>query len=340
MPAHFTRHLLSLVLILAASSLGANSLLFPRPSDCDPSKATCVHALEKKACEATNCFSTLSAQREHEEQNNCTFKCSDTITEISAAVLRQIFTSASITEERLAAIAAELNAVLKSALVKGMIDTKRKLAHFLAQVKQEVGPELRLTENLEYRPSVLKEKFSYFRSHPEEADMYGWKVEWVEETRIKKGKPVKVKVKKVRPADQEAIANRAYANRNGNGDIDSGDGWTYRGRGLIQLTGKSNYKSFTTEHNKIWTEDNNDFEAAPDLVAEEKYAVRSALVFWKNHGLDKISEKGITCTEVDKITAKVNKHTDSYAARCNNLKTIMKLDFFKECDPLKDIRRP
>lgn len=74
MPARFTRHLLSLVLILAASSLGANSLLTPRPSDCDPSKATCAPGPEKKTCEATNCFSSLEEQKAHEKKNNCTFR--------------------------------------------------------------------------------------------------------------------------------------------------------------------------------------------------------------------------------------------------------------------------
>lgn len=352
MPARSTHHLLPLVMILAASSLGANSSLLPQPNGCDPSKASCVPAPEKKACEATNCFSTIAAQREHEERNNCTFICSDTITAISAAVLRQIFTSASITEERLAAIAAELSAALKNTLMKGLIDTKRKLAHFLAQVKEEVGPGLRLTEDLDYSVDRLKSEkgpFSYFIKNPEEAEKYGRKVEWTEKVKTDKkgnpligkdGKPVMVKIKTIRPADKEAIANRAYANLNGNGSVASGDGWKYRGRGLIQLTGKSNYKSFSTEHNKIWTEDIRDFEASPDLVAEGKYAVRSALVFWKNHGLEKIAEKGVSCTEVNQITAKINKYTDSYAARCNNFKTIMRLDFFKECDPIKDIRRP
>lgn len=331
MPARFTHHLLSLVMILAASSLGANSLLFPRPSDCDPSKATCVHAPEKEPCEATNCFRTLSAQREHEEQNNCTFKCSDTITEISTAVLRQIFTSASITEERLAVIAAELNAALKNALVKGLIDTKRKLAHFLSQVKQEVGSSFQLTESLNYKPETLKEKFSYFAGHPDEAELYGRKYIWIDETKIVEGKIVKTKHKVLQPANQEAIANRAYANRNGNGDAASGDGWRYRGRGMIQLTGKSNYKTFTTQHSRIWSGDKQDFVTNPDLVAKEKYAVRSALIFWQNRGLDAIAQKGVTCTEADKITSKVNKGTDTYALRCENLKNIMKLPFFWEC---------
>lgn len=311
MRAHSIRNLLSLVMLLTATSLGANSMLFPRSPDCDPSKATCVHAPEQKACEATNCFSTLSAQREHEEQNNCTFKCNDTITEIPAAVLRRIFSAA--TGARLSVIAAQLNAALQNISVKGMIDTKRKLAHLLAQIRQEVGPSIRLTENLDYRVEVLKSRFSYFRAQPSEADRYG-------------KKPGQV-------ADQEAIANRVYANRIGNSDVASGDGWRYRGRGLIQLTGKWNYHHFTVEHNKIWPDDKQDFVLKPDLVAEEKYAVRSTLLFWKERNLDAIAAQGVSCNETDQITHSVNKYTDkkSYAARCNHLKTIISIPFFKEC---------
>lgn len=340
------RQLLYTVFLLFGTALAANGLLTAQLNDCDPAKTSCANP-SKQSCEATSCLPDLEARKEFEKDNDCTFECSDVITEISVAVLQKIFTSA--TEERLSAITNELNAVLKNTLTKGLIDTKRKLAHFLAQVKQEVGEGLRLVESLNYTPEQLKETFSYFKSNPDEAERYGRKVEWIEKIKTDKdgkpvtgkdGNPVKVKEMKKIPADQEAIANRAYANRNGNGDVASGDGWKYRGRGLIQLTGKSNYKSFTTEHNKIWMDDIRDFEASPDLVAEGKYAVRSALVFWKNYDLEKIAEIGTTCTEVDKITAKVNEKTKSYPARCGNFKTIMKLDFFRECDHLIDTRQP
>lgn len=350
MPARMPRFFVWLIL-LAAANLAAAALFTPGQPACDPSKASCLPGTEKKACEPVSCLESLEERARFEKENNCTFKCSNTITEISTAVLRQIFTSA--TEERLADIATELNATLKNTLVKGLIDTKRKLAHFLAQVKQEVGPTLQLTESLNYLVEDLvdpkKGPFAYFKKHPEEAEKYGRKVEWVEEIKTDKkgnpvigkdGKPVKIKVKKVRPADQEAIANRAYAGRMGNGDIASGDGWKYRGRGLIQLTGKANYEDFNTVYKKVWPDDTLDFVTNPELVGEGKYAVLSALTFWKHYDLDKIAEKGVACTEADKITAKINKHTKSYAARCSNLKAIMKLPFFKECDALKDLRQP
>jgi len=228
--------LVTLLTLLAAAAAG-QSILQLRPA-CDPNISSCAPNTALKKCEPISCFKSHQERERFEEENNCKFPpCSDTLTEVPVEVLREILPAASIS--RLTAIADELNAALRNVLVKGLIDTKRKLAHFLAQVKQEVGPDVRLTENLNYTPDQLKE-FSYFKAHPDEAELYGRKDVWLEETKIVKGKPVKVKRRVLQPADEEAIANRAYANRNGNGDVASGDGWRYRGRGMIQLTGKSN----------------------------------------------------------------------------------------------------
>ncbi|MEE2022994.1 MULTISPECIES: hypothetical protein [Alkalimonas] len=237
--------------------------------------------------------------------------CSDAITEISTEVLQQIFNSAAIPQSRIDAIADELNAALQNPAVSNLINTKSKMAHFLSQVQQEVGPTMRLTENLNYTVDALKSTFSYFRANPDEAELYG-------------RKPGQA-------ANQEAIANRAYGNRYNNGDIDSGDGWRYRGRGMIQLTFRANYETFTTRHNAIWQDDFQDFIAEPELLAEEKYAVRSALLFWQTNNLATIAEQGVSCSQADAITAVVNLHTSSYAQRCNNLNNIMNLSHFELC---------
>lgn len=211
---------------------GVQADFFPSQPTCDSSQASCTPDTAPAKCKAMSCLATLEAQAKFEKDNNCKFtKCSDFITEVTIEVLRQIFTSPSITNESLTVITQELTDALKNKAISSMIDTKRKLAHFLAQVKQEVGVTMRLEENLNYTPQDLKDNFSYFKKHPKEADLYG---------RIPKHR-----------ANQEAIANRAYAKRNGNGNVASGDGWRYRGQGMIQLTGKSNYKSFTTNHKKI-----------------------------------------------------------------------------------------
>ena len=88
------------------------------------------------------------------------------------------------------------------------INTNLRLAHFLAQVREEIGEEFKpISENLNYSNTALKNLFEVFKQKPELADKYG---------------------RNIQPANQEMIANIAYANRLGNGNIESGDGWRYR----------------------------------------------------------------------------------------------------------------
>ena len=124
-------------------------------------------------------------------------------------------------------------------------------------MRQEAGASARLEENLNYNPRGLRDTYRYFRDNPEEAEQYGRT--------------------NGHPADRVAIANLAYANRSGNGDAASGDGWTYRGRGLFQLTGRANYRDFATWHETVFG-DGIDFEADPVHAAEPVYAVRSAVL--------------------------------------------------------------
>ncbi|WP_281991298.1 glycoside hydrolase family 19 protein [Aquimarina aggregata] len=135
--------------------------------------------------------------------------------EITKDQLKEIFTTA--TDSRINELRDEFN----NAFDKFSINTCLRKAHFFAQIREEVGANIStFSENLNYSVQSLKDTFSYFRNNPEEAELYGRSDE--------------------HPADQEAIGNRAYANRLGNGDIDSGDGWNYRGKGYIQLTGRTN----------------------------------------------------------------------------------------------------
>lgn len=114
-------------------------------------------------------------------------------------------------------------------------------------MKQEAGDGARLVESLNYNPLGLRNTYRYFLNHPDESERYGRTSE--------------------HPADPGSIANLAYADRNGNGDAESGDGWTYRGRGLFQLTGRGNYRLFTDWHESTFGE-GIDFEADPALAAE------------------------------------------------------------------------
>lgn len=97
----------------------------------------------------------------------------------------------------------------------------------------------------------------------------------------------------------EKIANRAYANRMGNGDENSGDGWKFRGRGAIQLTGKESYQLFTN-HIGVPEIMNN-----PDLVATD-YAFESALYFFEKNSLWNICEKGVSEPIILELTKRIN----------------------------------
>lgn len=123
-------------------------------------------------------------------------------------------------------------------------------------------------------------------------------------------------------ANQEAIANRAYANRIGNGNIASGDGWRFRGRSLKHLTGRSNYRSFTNYHATFWSENIN-FENNPDLLATSYvYTVRSGVYFWLQNNLATIADQGSTDAVVDSITRIINRDTDSYGDRRRHFRRI------------------
>ncbi len=101
------------------------------------------------------------------------------------------------------------------------INTPKRIAAFVAQCAHESGGFTAIKENLNYKAPTLRKLFSKYFPNDELAAVYASK-----------------------PNKQEAIANRIYASRMGNGDEASGDGYRYCGRGLIQLTGKSNYQNF------------------------------------------------------------------------------------------------
>ncbi|ATO19277.1 glycoside hydrolase family 19 [Acinetobacter sp. LoGeW2-3] len=180
------------------------------------------------------------------------------------------------------------------------LDTRLRQAHFIAQVRQEVGANFLLREQVEYmRPAALK-KIGYYKYYPKQADIDGYN-----------GKA---------PANGEVIANRMYDDKYRDkkyklGNTSLGDGWKYLGRGLKQLTGKNNYQDLTEMYSTIWVDENLDFVKNPKLLEQPKYAVRSAIRFWLKFKLYEIADKGSESKEVDAITSKINRGTDSYLDR-------------------------
>ena len=150
------------------------------------------------------------------------------------------------------------------------INTPLRLAHFLAQCAHESNNFKATVENLNYSAKSLRVVFGkYF---PDDATAKAYE-----------RKP-------------EKIANIVYANRMGNDD--KGDGWKYKGRGYIQLTGKNNYAAF----DRMVPED---ILANPDLVAT-KYPLLSAAWFWNSKNLNTLADNGKSDAVVTQMTKKIN----------------------------------
>ena len=147
------------------------------------------------------------------------------------------------------------------------------------------------SENLNYSPQTLRSKFSYYRGKPLEADTDGY-------SKDSNGKVI-------RAALQENIANKAYGGRNGN--VAPGDGWLYRGRGLKQLTGKTNYNDYTIQYKWYWKDTNSDFLAFPDLLTQAIFGIRSAIWFWISKSCMRAADKGAGDSNIDSVTAIVNR---------------------------------
>ena len=148
------------------------------------------------------------------------------------------------------------------------IDTPQRMAAFLAQCAHESGGFSAIKENLNYRAVTLRKIFPKYFPTDEIAQQYA-------------GKP-------------QAIANKVYANRMGNGDEESGDGYRYCGRGLIQLTGKDNYFWFA-ESLGISTEE------ASEYMETFEGAAQSACWFWETNNLNQWADRGDILTLTKRI---------------------------------------
>jgi len=177
-------------------------------------------------------------------------------------------------------------AQIPDTMQKFELNTALRLAHFLAQTGHESGGFKATTENLNYGAKGLLGIF-------------------------KKYFPTEAKAKEYE-RKPEKIANLVYGGRMGNGPEASGEGYKFRGRGYIQLTGKDNYKAFDA----VVAED---ILANPDLVAT-KYPLLSAAWFFHKNRLHKLADGGATDAVVTSITKRVNGGTIGLADRIKHFK--------------------
>lgn len=178
---------------------------------------------------------------------------------------------------------------LNMTMHKYAINTPRRQAMFLSQLAHESGNFRFVVENLNYSADALERVFKKYFPTRELAEDYA--------------------------RQPERIANRVYANRMGNGDEESGDGWKYRGRGLIQLTGLNNYASYSLHAD-------NEALTKPEIVAEPEYAADSAGWFWAVNRLNAMADTG----DVRAVTRRVNGGFNGLAdreAKYNKLITLL-----------------
>ncbi len=167
-------------------------------------------------------------------------------------------------KEILKALAEALNAKLAG----GGIGSSIRLRHFLAQCAHESQGFTRFSENLNYSEEGLRKIFPKYFDAAAARDY---------------------------ARQPEKIANRAYASRLGNGDESSGDGWRYRGRGVFQLTGRDNYRTFG---NRVGA----DLEADPDRAADPAVAVQVAIAYWNDRRLSERAD----ADDVEGVTRGIN----------------------------------
>ena len=185
----------------------------------------------------------------------------------------------------------EVVGIIEKHRMKFGLNTDLRLAMFLAQVREETGSEFKVVrENLNYSTDVLPKLYKAFNNRL--ANKYGRNEE--------------------HKANQEAIANIAYANKLGNGNADSDgdgdmdaddDGYKYRGAGCLQITGKYNFSEVQKR-----CVSKNGVEANPDTL---EGFILFGMAFWLWKDCYKAADTG----DVDKVTAIVNKYTDSYQHR-------------------------
>ena len=190
-----------------------------------------------------------------------------------------------------------VEAIIEQYRSKFGLGTDLRLMHFLAQVREEVGSEFKvIRENLNYKEETVLKMWPN-RISVEQAEKYA-------------------RDENTPKANQEAIANLAYANRLGNGKADSDndgdmdkddDGYKYRGAGCLQITGKGNFAEVQKRCVKYAGK-----EADPDTL---EGFILFGFGFWMWNDLYKIADGGRWAVVVDNITKKINKHTDSYEQR-------------------------
>ena len=194
------------------------------------------------------------------------------------------------------------------------VNDKHRMCHFLSQIGHESRFRI-VEENLNYSETNMKKVFGCSSGG------------WVNGNCLpEKRRRLKLwNSPSMYANNPENLGNYVYANRLGNGSEASGEGYKYRGRGLIQLTGKSNYRMYTEVHNRKNPNDQQDFVAFPDLVlSSTEYGVESAFVWWDMNKMNQ-SCTGSSDEDIRRVTKRVNGGYNGLEDRMHLFRTVLKI---------------
>ncbi|EOW6644722.1 glycoside hydrolase family 19 protein [Cronobacter muytjensii] len=200
--------------------------------------------------------------------------------------LKTIFPQAS--DDNLNTVVVELQGRLE----EFKLDTPTRLRHFFSQIKGEVGPQMKgKTEGFQFSPATLRSFSRYYREHPTESETDGYL----------KNSAGRI----IRRADEQAIGRKHYLRLNGNRQSNPDDGYNFRGRGLIQVTGYEKYNGFMEGYHDHWHDEAPDTVSEPEKINTMPYAIRSALWFWLHYEVY-LLDQGNGYSDVVAVTKRVN----------------------------------
>ncbi|WP_201590379.1 LysM peptidoglycan-binding domain-containing protein [Psychrobacter fozii] len=206
---------------------------------------------------------------------------------ITSEQLKKLFPQSSQSDRN--TVVKEVNAKLS----EFKLDTHIRQRHFFSQIKGEVGDSMKgKTEGWNYSPDALLSFSDYYKKHKDEAYEDGYEKDADDNF--------------IRRANERAIGEKHFSRLNGNRQkTHPQDGYNFRGRGLIQLTGYEKYNGFMENYNNHWKGTPPDTVKTPDLINKMPYAIQSAMYFWLNYNVYSTS-KGNGYADVTAVTKKVN----------------------------------
>ncbi|MDX6184044.1 hypothetical protein SGQ44_17915 [Flavobacterium sp. Fl-77] len=240
-----------------------------------------------------------------------------------------IFTSATKAKKE------ELMNAFNLANSKFGLNTCQQKAHFFAQVREEVGLSINVKdgEGLNYAVEKLTENYTRFSTTgllngpPNDLAFTYGRIDSSNITFLRNTYNRHTLTQ--HSANVQMIANIAYSNRNGNGDIASGDGWKYRGRGIIQITGKDKYIKINKRIDSDYLDFTTDIDA--NNINNINEGTVASMAYWKEYKCMDEANKGYEKEHLDKVVDIINSKTPTRNARWENLKKMIEIFKVKEC---------